>query len=649
MVRILLYTAVLAITSFLVPETHAQMPGMRRPLDTMVVNGDSRYDVTYVKLDLQIGPDTEYVAGSALIRSIATGQNFTDVIVLSLRPQLGVDSILDQNGDTLQFLRDADRLVVFLRTRALTGSLFDVTIFYRGYSTEPDRNGIIHTTQYADGSGDPIIWSHSEPYGAKAWWPCKDNPNDKIDSVDLWFTCDTTYKVASNGLLMNVTPMPEGKHRFEWKHRYPIAHYLVAFTCTRYSVFSQWWKYSATDSLEILNYVYPDKVEEWKRALAVVPDILSTFTEWFGEYPFLKERYGHAQWRGGGMENQTMTFLTSYDTAVIAHEAAHQWFGNAITMDRWNDLWLNEGFASYWDKQYMAKLFGPSRLDQLFANSEQFITSDVGGSVVVPDSLLPDVRRLFNPRLTYEKGSWILHMLRYKIGDSLFMQGIRSYINGPLRYGTANTLMFVQTMEQVAKQPLGDWLGPWLFMEGYPTYQFYPQTIGVFGIYRSVLRLEQTPSKSPVFYPMPIQLKVEGDGWDSIITVNHTFSGQTWQFDFQKEPRRWIFDPFNRILDGKVDQVLSVRPAPADSLAAIFPNPVQKGEAVTLQLGKGVVLRGAELFDIAGKLVWQEMESADTLATIPTDGMASGHYTVKLYVLAPSRSLQEVLLKLVVQ
>lgn len=626
----ILFVLLLVISS----EAQAQMPPMPGSLDdSMVVNMDRSSDIKYVHMNISVTPDTEYVAGSVLLRALVV--NATPFTTLSLRPQLTVDSVESENGDSLRFEHMGDRLLIELPKMMAPGEMYGVRVFYHGFSTEPDRKGIIHTTQDGGPTSPNITWTASEPYAAKNWWPVKDNPMDKIDSVDLWFTCDTAYQVASNGILMEVTKSGDTGHTYKWKHRYPIAHYLIAFSCTKYDTFTTYWKYNDTDSLPIQNFVYPGQIEKWRSALNVMPSILSTFSDWFGPYPFLNEKYGHAQWRGGGMENQTISFVNNTDTALLVHEAAHQWWGDAMTCLVWNELWLNEGFATYFTSRYFGKQLGDDVHFRDMAAKEKFITSQPGGSVFVPDSLLPNTSRVFDARLSYDKGAWVLHMLKYLIGDQNFSLGIKTLHITPEMYGNLSTPALEMHFSKLTTRNLKPFFRQWVFNEGYPVYQFGVQSVQMFGQWRVMLRLDQTPSvEGTEFFAMPIQVRMEGDGWDSMIVLENTFNGQTWDFFLDREPKRFVLDPFNTILDGRVEQYLSVEDKAKSSNVTLQPNPVKRGDQLRITLEQGLVLRGFEIVDTRGAvLITDSTIHSEPSVLVPMSSLGSGAYTVRLHLI----------------
>ncbi len=527
--------------------------------DTVVVDTDASFDVDYVKLNLWVVPDTEYLAGFAELKSHANTLRPDSTIQLSFRPQLLLDSLFD-DGMPAAFTRIGDKLYVTLNQNYAPGTEFDLIIYYHGYSSVPDQKGMEHTWQNWQRTGIPISWTWSEAFGAKDWWPCKDNPADKLDSADLIFSCAKPYTVASNGLLTQVVDH-DTSQTFYWHESYPIDHYLIAFVCTQFDTFMHWHHWADGDSMPIVNYVFPGSADTIPRQLTVVDTILNLYERWFGPYAFRNEKYGIAQWHGGGMENETLSFCNDADSGTLAHETAHQWFGDAVTCKTWNDCWLNEGFAVYTTDLFWRYCDGQTVFDTMISQQEQNVAYFRGGTVYTPDSLL--VSQVLGDMI-YQKGPWVLHMLRYILGsDSAYFRALREYVTGPLRYGVASTGDLEASVERSTGESLGWFFDQWVYGDGYPIYSISWDAHD--GLHPAVA-IEQTGSTlySP-FFTMPIELEFTGNNIDTIVQVWNTQPLQSYGFTFAMPITQMIFDPHNWLLDGMMPRTLAVQASSLDS------------------------------------------------------------------------------------
>jgi len=345
------------------------------------------------------------------------------------------------------------------------GRKFSFSVFYHGQPIRKGEEAFV-STRHETG---PVVYTLSEPWGAKEWWPCKQSLSDKIDSIDIVVTTPWEYRTASNGLLVRNDTLA-GERINHWKHRHPIATYLVALVVSNFVEFSDQVTLSDGSVVEILNYVYPQNLEKVGIEVAKTGKILRFYSDLLIDYPFKDEKYGNAQFNWpGGMEHQTMSFMGSFNFDLIAHELAHQWFGNYITCSTWNDIWLNEGFATYLTGltyQYIETDWW-TRWRQL--NSEQILSSP-GGSVYIKDPT--DVSRIFNSRLSYRKGAYLLHILRSQLGDQPFFSGLRNYLTDKqLANGFASSNDFIRVMETTADTSLTQFFEDWLYGEGYPIYK----------------------------------------------------------------------------------------------------------------------------------------------------------------------------------
>ena len=530
--------------------------------DTVVFDNDSSFDVDYVKLDLWVTPDTQYVAGSVELRSHANVLRPDSTIQLSLWPQLSVDSLFC-DGVPAYFRHIGDKLYVTLLHNYAPNAVFDLLIYYHGYPT--DWGGLVHYWQGRKPGGIPIVYSTSEPFGTKYWWPCKDNNADKLNSADLYFTCPKADMVGSEGTLVSITEN-DTSHTFHWHESYPIDHYLIAFVCTEFDTLTHWHYWADGDSTKIMDFVFTSSADTMGNALIQVDSILNQYEQWFGPYPFRNEKYGIAQFYGGGMENETLSFCNDADSGTVAHETAHQWFGDAVTCKTWNDCWLNEGFATYITGLWARVHDGEAYFDTLMKEQEQFITSKPGGTVHTPDSLL--ITDVLDPRLVYSKGCFLLHMLRFVLGsDTAFFRCLREYVTGPLRYGVASSEDFEHSVEKSSGRNLKWFFDEWVYGDGYPIYSL---AWDYHDSYHPALAISETGSTSASpFFEMPIQLEFIGPSIDTIAEVLDDAPLKAFDFSFPKPVTKVIFDPHNWLLDGSLPRTLAVhseQPAPESAL-----------------------------------------------------------------------------------
>ncbi len=594
--------------------------------DTVLIDTDSSFDVNYVKFDLSIRPDTEYIAGSVEIRAHANGLRPDRTIQLSLRGQLTVDSLFN-DGTAAAFRHVGDKLFVTLNQSYAPRAMFDLVIFYHGFSTEPDRAGFIHTWQkwsdptlYGTPAGLPISWSWGEPFGMKDWWPCKDNPADKLDSADLYFTCPKPNMIASNGTLVSVADR-DSAQTFHWHESYPIDHYLLAFICTQFDTQRHWHHWADGDSTEIMHFVFPGSVDTMGPQLGLVDSILDFYEHWFGPYPFRREKYGIAQWHGGGMENETLSFCNDDDTGLIEHETAHQWFGDAVTCKTWNDCWLNEGFATFITSYMRTHYENEAYFDTDIKNIEAGVTSLPGGSVHTPDSLL--LNGVLDDRLVYEKGALVLHMLRFVLGsDSAFFRCLREYVTGPLRYGVASTEDLRASVEKSSGRDLKWFFDEWVYDDGFPLYSVVWDAHD--GEHPSVA-ISQTGSapESPLFI-MPIELEFVGTNIDTTVEVWNDAPLESYSFSFPNTVSRMIFDPHNWLLDGSDPRTLAVSPGPGEIASGFRVTKLLSGYEADFSLDRSGPV-SIYIYDVLGRQI----------AEIPLGIQQAGSHSTRLSLSRP--------------
>lgn len=500
----------------------------------------ANFDINFYRCEWTIDPAVRFIGGK--VTACFTITSPSDSIVFDLSDALTVDSVVCR-GKPVSFQRPGnDGLQIQLPSILSAGQKDSVSIYYNGVPRNPAS---FRPFRQSTHNGAPIIWTLSEPFGAKEWWPCKNGLNDKADSIDIIITNPSAYQATSNGRMVQEYTINNNKTS-TWQHRYPIASYLVAMAVTNYAVLKDSVMIGGKP-MDLVDYSYPEQVmvDYFNSQRTYTKYTLKLLSDKFGNYPFAKEKYGFTQYGdNGGMEHQTNTFLNYPTTGLIAHETAHQWFGDKITCGSWEDIWLNEGFATY-----CAVLYNESVDKNAFylnlKNNRNNITSLPGGSVRVDDT--SSASRIFSGRLTYNKGSYLLHMLRWKLGDSVFFSGLRRYLNDPLlQYNYAKTPDLKRNLELESGKDLSQFFQNWYYNQGYPTYTaswMQDSSNNVF------LQLNQVCSDPSVtFFDMPLPVQFKNSSRDTVLVFDNIRNGQTFLANPGFRADTAIVDPYYWIL-----------------------------------------------------------------------------------------------------
>lgn len=474
------------------------------------------YDIRYHRLDLHVDPAVKYVEGMVCTYFKPLEENL-EYLYFDFRNNMTVDSVIFHDLQLNYTFNTTTSLQIELPWNIPANALDSLKIYYHGMPVTDGFGSFTTGTTPCGGNNNKVMWTLSEPFGAKNWWPCKQTLDDKADSLHMIITCPAPYKAGSNGLLVNTVNNPDNTITYHWKHNYPIPAYLAAFSVADYSVYSDMVPVpGSNNSIPVLNYVYPCHLN---LAMANTPNLIPVFQFYigkFGPYPYENEKYGHAQCGfGGGMEHSTMSFVGSYGISLLAHELAHQWFGDKITCGAWNDIWLNEGFATYLDGLTCEQGIGYTNWQDWKSLKINNVTGSTNGSTYVYD--LSNPYNIFNGQLVYNKGALILHMLRWKMGDEDFFEAVYNYINDPqLSYNYALTDDLKSHLEAVSGMDLTEFFSDWLYGEGWP---FYTVNWSVDNDCKKVyVSLNQTHSAGQgTFFEMPVAIRFTGLGGDTTV------------------------------------------------------------------------------------------------------------------------------------
>lgn len=588
----------------------AEMKSASHLMNIEVNPNTLNYDITYHKLELTVNPAVKFVTGK--ITTTYTALANMNTITFDFANQLTVSSV-KKGATNLTFTEDTNnQLIITLPTTQTTGTSATIEVSYSGV---PPANGFDSFVQSTH-NGAPIIWTLSEPFGARDWWPCKQDLNDKIDSIDVFVTTPSQYVVASNGIEPAAPVISGANKTTHFHHGYPIPAYLIAFAVTNYSVYNQVGG-TAPNTYPIINYIYPEDFDEALPQLDETPAILALYEDLFEVYPFHNEKYGHAQFSwGGGMEHTTVSFMVNFNRQLIAHEMGHQWFGDKVTCGSWNDIWLNEGFATYLAALVIENFDGLDAFVQEKADMINNITSSPSGNVYLTDAQATSVNRIFSSRLSYDKGGMVVEMLRFKLGDAAFFQGLKNYLADPnLAYKYAVTANLKSHLEAVHGQDLTEFFNDWIYNQGYPTYDITAQNWGA-GQARFVINQSQSdPSVS--YFEMPVPVRVYGAvGQQADLVLNNTFDGEVIIANVPFPITSVEFDPERHLISRNSTATLGNQDFELDNAITLYPNP--GSDVLHIQMPRTTTLEKVTVYNNLGQKVMENTTADFSVSTLAT-------------------------------
>ena len=586
----------------------AEMKSASKLMNLQVNSNTANYDLTYSKLEFTINPNFYAITGK-VTHTFKALSNMTKV-TFDLTNQLMVNTV--KRGSTnLTFTQNtSNELVINLGTTITTGNSTTVEINYSGAPATGEQAFTKDTH-----NGSPIIWTLSEPFGARDWWPCKQDLNDKIDSIDIYITAPSQYVSVANGVETTAPVISGSNKTTHFHHGYPIPAYLIALAVTNYRVYNQ--TAGITTSFPIINYIYPENYASAVSDLSQTPDIMTLFETLFEPYPFKNEKYGHAQFGwSGGMEHTTVSFMQNFSRELIAHELAHQWFGDKITCGTWKDIWLNEGFATYLAALVIEDIDGStafiSEKDAMINNITTFPT----GNLYLTDTQATSVNRIFSSRLSYNKGAMVLEMLRFKMGDVAFFQALKNYLaDTDLAYKYAVTADLQTHLEAVYGQDLIEFFNDWVYNQGYPIYTITAQNWGTGQVKFVVNQTQSDPSVT--YFEMPVPVRVFGaNGEQADLVLDNTVDGEEFIQNVAFPITSVEFDPDRHIISKNSTVTLSNQNFDVTNAIRIYPNP--SSDVLHIQMPSTVDLEKVTVYNHLGQIVLENTNSDFNVTTLST-------------------------------
>ena len=421
-------------------------------------------DVQHYIFDLRLNDSTNIIEGKAVI---TLKNNPAESVVLDLRnvddsgKGMRVRDILS-NGESVRWEHSGNLVRIDTGSKAGSDSVVSFTVLYLGI---PADGLIISKNKF----GNRTFFADHWPDRASNYLPVNDVPYDKA-TVEFIISAPSRYKVVGSGYLVEESDMPDGTRLTHWKEDVPIATKVMTFGAASFAVKLV----GNVDGIPVWTWVYPENRLEGFNDYSIAVRPLAFYTGLLG--PFSYEKLADVQSKTifGGLENAGCIFYSENSVTgkgraegLIAHEIAHQWFGDSVTEKEWHHIWLSEGFATYLASVYTEKTYGKDRLDEDMRSARNRVLRfyDRNPSPVI-DTTVTDLMRLLNDN-SYRKGAWILHMLRSEIGDDTFWSGLRLYYSR-YRNGNADSEDFKRVMEEVSGKDLGNFFHQWLYVPGQP-------------------------------------------------------------------------------------------------------------------------------------------------------------------------------------
>lgn len=592
------------------------------------VSNDSRIDVAFYHLQLRPATDSAWMSATVRIVAEVTQPSYNFTL------DFHSDWLIHAFSGADFYMHFGDSLFLAFSNELQPGQLVDLSITYSG--VPPVAGGVKGLRYETHPPSVPVIASLSTPFLAHYWYPCKDGPYDKADSVYVDITLPKTLyggrmlSGVSNGMLEGITDTG-AERTFHWRHRYPIVPYYVMLAVSDYALISQTYCSPLTDECFPLEYyVFPSDSLASVQGTERLPEVMEFFEELFGPYPFGNEKYGMTQLGFyGAIENQTNTITNRMDEAwfmISVHELAHMWYGCQITCSTWNHGWLNEGFATYAEALWKEHEEGFAAYKNFMAQKAWY----ADGTVYLPEA--DDPFGVFLP-IIYRKGAWVLHMLRFVMGDESFFDMLRNYAWQPeFSYAGLSTEDFRAYCESWYDDELDWFFDQWVYDAYYPVFYYnYEQTADILKL--QVFQAQGQLGHRPVF-ETPMQWKLSlADGSDTLIHLWHDAQSQYFEVSsIAQEVVGVVPDPDKWVL--QLAQYMPGLPVgfsekEHSDAFVVYPNPVSNMLFISVPDNESGVFQEAAFFDISGRLRGK-VRLSGKLTLVDVSLLSEGTYVLRL-------------------
>ena len=457
------------------------------------------------------------------------------------------------DGQEAEWRTDGDTLTVFPPAPLAKGQEVAVAIDYRSVKPAEGMYWVIPDKDYPDRPHQ--IWTQGEQDENRFWFPCYDNPNEKMTSEQI-ITVESRYTVVGNGELLEKRDNGDGTHTWHYRMDVPHVPYLTSLVVGEYEVYETEW-----DGIPIFSYVRPGDIDLAERSFEQTDEMMRIYSESIGiRYPYPAYRQVEVEnFLWGGMENigaTTLTWRTLHDEAshgvqesegLVSHEIAHQWWGDLVTTKNWANIWLNEGFATYFEAVYWNQQVGPDRgAWGLYTDLLNYLGSDDGYRRPMVTRYYDDAGDIFDG-VAYAKGGQILKMLHHQLGDDLFWKAINLY-GERYRGDVAETAGFREAVADVSGLPMDLFFDQWVHHGGHPEFEVSWDFDSDSNLVHLTLKQTQTTDDLTPLFVVHADIDLTGDGWTKHFQVTCDEPEQHFYFEVPDRPLMTEFDRGDKLI-----------------------------------------------------------------------------------------------------